>query len=70
MNIEKTCKSIAKELGLDEKLVHDIVMFEFWYTTSAMKDPDNYYDILFNKCFKFKLKPRFKDNKLKENSPK
>lgn len=35
-----------------------------------MKDPNNTYDILFNKLFKFKLKSRFKNDKTRDYSPK
>lgn len=69
MNIEKVCKRISKELGEDYELVHDIVMYEFKFTTDIMKDPDDYRDILFNKLFKFKLKNRFKLDKTKNYSP-
>ncbi len=70
MNIEKTCREIAKEFGEDYDLVHDIVMYQFKFTTDVMKDPDDYHDILFHKLFRFKLKNRFKDNKTKDYSPK
>jgi len=35
-----------------------------------MKDPDDYHDILFNKLFRFSLKPRFKIDKQSDYSPK
>lgn len=70
MDIEKACKKIANDLGVDQQLVHQIVMYEFKFTTDVMKDPNDYRDILFNKLFKFKLKGRFKDNKTKDYSPK
>lgn len=69
MNLEKTCKQISKDLNIDEDLVHKVVMHEFQFTKSVMQNPDDYRDILFNKLFKFKLKPRFKDNKNKNYSP-
>lgn len=69
MDLDKTCRSIAKELGYDYELVRQIVMYEFEFTTKIMKDPEDYREILFNKLFKFKLKPRFKDNKTKNYSP-
>lgn len=30
-----------------------------------MQDPDDYHNILYNKLFKFKLKPRFLNDKTK-----
>ena len=69
MDLDKTCRSIAKELGYDYELVRRIVMYEFEYTTKVMKDPDDYREILFNKLFKFKLKTRFKEDKTKIYSP-
>lgn len=69
MNIEKTCRSIAKEVGEDYELVHKIVMYQFEFITKVMKDENDYRDILLNKLFKFKLKTRFKENKTKNYSP-
>ena len=45
-------------------------MYEFRFTTDVMKDPEDYHDILFNKLFRFTLKPRFKVDKTKKYSPK
>ena len=70
MDLDKTCRSIAKKLGYDYELVRKIVMYEFEYTTKVMKDSEDYREILFNKLFKFKLKNRFKNNKTKDYSPK
>ena len=70
MDLDKTCRSIAKKLGYDYELVRKIVMYEFEYTPKVMKDPEDYREILFNKLFKFKLKNRFKNNKTKDYSPK
>lgn len=70
MEIDKTCRQIAKDLNVDFDLVKKIVLYEFKYTVDIMKDPDDTRDILFNKLFKFKLKSRFKDNKTKDYSPK
>lgn len=70
MDLDKTCRSIAKKLGYDYELVRKIVTYEFEYTIKVMKDPEDYREILFNKLFKFKLKNRFKNNKTKDYSPK
>lgn len=66
MNIDRICNQIAKQLNIDQSLVHDIVFYEFLYTKQVMQDPTETRDILFNKLFKFKLKRRYKENKNKE----
>lgn len=70
MQTDKICNKIARELNLDKELVKKIVMYEFRFTTDVMKDPEDYHDILFNKLFRFTLKPRFKVDKTKKYSPK
>lgn len=70
MQTDKICTKIARELNLDKELVKKIVMYEFRFTTDVMKDPEDYHDILFNKLFRFTLKPRFKIDKTKKYSPK
>lgn len=35
-----------------------------------MQDPEDIHDILIHKLFRFKLKPRFKNNKQAKYSPK
>lgn len=69
MNIEKTCRRISKELNEDVQLVHDIVMFQFKFIEDVMKDDYDTHDILINKLFRFKLKPRFENNKQQNYSP-
>lgn len=63
MTLQKMCRKIAKKLNEDYELVKDIVNFQFYFTTEVMKDPEDTHDILFNKLFKFKLKPKFKKQK-------
>lgn len=70
MQTDKICTKIARELNLDKELVKKIVMYEFRFTTDVMKDPEDYHDILFNKLFRFTLKPRFKIDKTRKYSPK
>lgn len=70
MEFEKACKKVAKELNEDYKLVHDIAMYQFSFIKDVMNDPEDTHDILINKLFRFKLKPRFKVNKQQEYSPK
>ncbi len=70
INIDKVCTEISRELNVSYELVKQIVMYQFQFTTEVMKDPDDYHDILFNKLFRFKLKPRFKEDKNKDYSPK
>lgn len=70
MELSKVCRQIAKDLHEDPDMVHKIVMHQFQEIVSVMKDPDDTRDILINKLFKFKLKPRFKNNKTLKYSPK
>lgn len=70
INIDKVCLELSRELNISHELVKQIVMYQFQFITEVMKDPDDYHDILLNKLFRFKLKPRFKDNKIKDYSPK
>ena len=69
-DIDKVCKQISKDLDEDFELVKDIVQYQFLFTIDVMKDPDDYHDILFNKLFRFSLKPRFKIDKQSDYSPK
>jgi len=66
MELEKTCRQIAKELKESFPLVRDIIMYQFLFTTEVMKDETDYHDILYNELFRFKLKPRYKEDKTKE----
>ena len=70
MDLDKTCKQIAKELNEDYEDVRKIVMFQYYFLTQIMKNEEDTHDILINKLFKFKLKPRFKENKQSNYSPK
>lgn len=70
MDLDKTCKQIAKELNEDYEDVRKIVMFQYYFIAQVMKDEEDTHDILINKLFKFKLKPRFKENKQSNYSPK
>lgn len=70
MDLNKTCKQVAKELDESYEDVYKIVMFQYYFITQVMKDETDTHDILINKLFKFKLKPRFKENKQSNYSPK
>lgn len=63
MDLNKTCRKIAKELGEDFELVKDVVQFQFYFITQIMKDDTDTHDIMLNELFKFKLKKRYKENK-------
>ena len=69
MEIDKACKQIAKDLNLDYGLVRKIVYYQFKFIVDIMKDDQDIHDILLNELFKFKLKPRFKNNKQANYSP-
>lgn len=70
MEFDKICKIVAQESGESKELVHDIVMHQFHFIREVMNDPKDTHDILINNSFRFKLKPRFKQNKQKDYSPK
>lgn len=69
MDLDKTCRKLAKELNEDFDVVKSIVMFEWKFAKDIMQNPNDDRDILFNKLFKFKLKSRFKDDKTKKYTP-
>lgn len=69
MNLDKTCRKISKNLNEDYETVKNIVMYEWLFAKRIMQNETDTRDILFNKLFKFKLKSRFKNDKLKNYSP-
>lgn len=60
LTIEKLVNIVHNNTKEDKQIIDDICRFVFKYTEQKMKDTNNKEDILFNKLFKFKLKPRFK----------
>lgn len=70
IDIDQVIKETSKTTGVKIDVVDTICKHVFKFVVDTMKDDDNTKDILFNKLFKFKLKPRFKVNKRKEYSPK
>lgn len=70
IELDQIIKEIANETGCDKEIIETVCKHVFKYTVEVMKDENDYHDILFNTLFKFKLKPRFKDNKTKQYSPK
>lgn len=69
IDIDRVIKEVSAETGMSVELVDTICKHVFKYTVEVMKDETDYHDILFNTLFKFKLKPRFKNNKTKQYSP-
>lgn len=65
IDIEQVSKEVAKRLDLDVDLVSTICKHPFMQTIEIMKDDIETRDILFNNLFKFKLKRRFKEDKLR-----
>lgn len=65
MDIRKISNQIAKQLGEDKDFVYDAIMYQFLFTKEVMQDPEDYHDILYNKLFRFTLKPRYKEDKTK-----
>ena len=69
-DFEKAVKAISQRTGFDADEVKEIAQYAFRFTVDVMTDKEDTHDILFNKLFKFKLKPRFKQNKNNNYSPK
>lgn len=65
MDIRKISNQIAKQLGEDKDFVYDVITYQFLFTKEVMQDPEDYHDILYNKLFRFTLKPRYKEDKTK-----
>lgn len=65
MDIRKISNQIAKQLGEDRDFVYDVIMYQFLFTKEVMQDPEDYHDILYNKLFRFTLKPKYKEDKTK-----
>ena len=70
IDIEDVIKEVSKNTEVDKELVATICKHPFNYTVEVMKDTDDTRDILFNQLFKFKLKRRFKENKIQKYSSK
>lgn len=70
IDINQVIKETSKETGIDIETVDTVCKHVFKFTVDIMKNEDVTQDILFNKLFKFKLKPRFKANKQNNYSPK
>ena len=68
-DIDKVIKEVSKRLNLDRDLVDTVCKHAFQCTVDQMKSEDT-RDILFNQAFKFKLKRRYKEDKLKQYSSK
>lgn len=68
-DIDKVCRIVSNNLNIDYELVSNICKHQFKFIKEIMQDQNDYHDILINKLFKFKLKPRFKLNKNSEYSP-
>lgn len=69
MEIQQICKKVAKDLNEDINIVYELAKYQFKFVEEVMKDPTDNHDILFGKLFRFKLKPRFINNKNTKYSP-
>ena len=67
--LDEIIKEISKEEDIDIQIVNDVCKHVFKFTVDTMNNTKDTQDILFNKLFKFKLKPRFKNNKSVDYSP-
>lgn len=70
MNFKEACKEVAKNTNEDLNTVYRVAMFQFEFIRNIMNDPEDTHDILLHDLFRFKLKPRFKENKQRNYSPK
>lgn len=70
IDIDQVIKETTETTGIEYDIVNAICKHVFKFTADIIKDEDDTQDILFNKLFKFKLKPRFKTNKRNNYSPK
>lgn len=70
MNIDKVCREISNKYGYDLESVKQIVFYQFYFTRQVMQDKEDTHDILINNLFRFKLKPKFKENKQNKLSSK
>lgn len=66
MTVRDLIKETAKLTKQDEQLVQNIILNQFGILIKIMKDDTDVRDILFNKLFKFKLKRRFRENKIQK----
>lgn len=69
IDIEQVIKEVSKRTNVDRTIVDAICKHVFKFTVDVMKDETDYHDILFGGLFKFSLKNRFKENKIKKYSP-
>lgn len=66
MTVRDLIKETVKLTKQDEQLVQNIILNQFGILIKIMKDDTDVRDILFNKLFKFKLKRRFRENKIQK----
>lgn len=64
IELNDVIKEVSIRTGVDKEVVAIICKQPFLQTVEIMKDEENVKDILFNNLFKFKLKRRYKENKL------
>jgi len=69
-DIEQVIKEVSKRTGIDKEIVNTVCRHPFLQTVELMKDDNNIQDILFNQLFKFKLKRRYKENKIQKYTTK
>ena len=64
IELSDVIKEVSARTGVDKEVVSVICKQPFLQTVETMKNKENIKDILFNGLFKFKLKRRYKENKL------
>ena len=70
IDIEQVIKEVADRTKIDKDLVNTVCKYVFVCIVNTMKDETDTSDILLNKFIKFKLKPRYKEEKQRKYSSK
>lgn len=69
-DFERAIRVVSRNTQIPIDEVKEVLQYVFKFTIDVMQDDTDTRDILFHKLFKFKLKPRFKENKSINYSPK
>lgn len=70
IDIDQVIKEVSNQLEVDREIVERTCKHIFTCVVDTMKSDTDDRDILFNNLLKFKLKRRFKENKLQKYTSK
>ena len=70
IKLDSVYRQLAKKHNLTLEEVKEICTSEFKFVAEVMNDPEDTTPILIHNLFRFKLKPRFQQNKQSKWSPK